>query len=50
MRSPVPKRVLMIIEHQEPTLVQQVLFTDANGKEQRQTFTYEDSPSKSGTV
>jgi hypothetical protein len=39
MRGAVPKQILVKIEHREPTLIQQILFTDANGTEQRQTFT-----------
>jgi hypothetical protein len=38
--GPVPERILMIIEHKEPRLVQQILVT-ANGSEQQLTFTLE---------
>src|SRR2546422_1071277 len=41
MRGPSPKRILMRIEHQEPKVVQRILFTSATGSEQRLTFTYE---------
>jgi hypothetical protein len=36
-----PKRILVRIEHREPKLIQQILFTDADGAEQRMTFTFE---------
>lgn len=41
MRGPAPGRILMKIEHREPGLIQQVLFTGAGGAEQRLTFTYQ---------
>jgi hypothetical protein len=41
MRGPAPKQILIKIEHREPTLIQQILFTDAGGTEQRMTLTYE---------
>jgi hypothetical protein len=37
----VPAQVFIRIEHQEPTLVQQILLTSANGEERLQTFRYE---------
>jgi hypothetical protein len=39
MRGPVPKQILMKIEHREPALIQQILLTDAKGMEHRRTFT-----------
>ena|ERR1700685_1327151 len=39
LRGAVPKQILMKIEHREPALIQQILFTDANGIEHRQIFT-----------
>ena len=39
IRGPQPKQILMNIEHCDPTVIQQILLTDANGAEQRQTFT-----------
>jgi hypothetical protein len=39
MRGAMPKQILMKIEHRERVLIQQILFTDANGTEHRQTFT-----------
>jgi hypothetical protein len=39
IRGPQPKQILMNIEHRDPTLIQQVLLTDASGAEQRQIFT-----------
>jgi hypothetical protein len=41
LRGPAPKRILMRIEHQEPRLIQQIYLTNADGTEQRLTFTYE---------
>jgi hypothetical protein len=38
MRGAMPKQMLVNIEHRDPTLIQQVLSTDANGTEQRQVF------------
>jgi hypothetical protein len=38
MRGAMPKQILMKIEHRERVLIQQILFTDANGTEHRQTF------------
>jgi hypothetical protein len=39
LRGPLPKQILMKIEHREPVLIQQILFTEAHGTERRQTFT-----------
>jgi hypothetical protein len=39
MRGALPKQILVNIEHNDPTLIQQMLLTDANGAEQRQVFT-----------
>lgn len=39
IRGPQPKEILMNIEHRDPTVIQQILMTDANGAEQRQIFT-----------
>lgn len=41
LRGPAPERILMIIVHREPRLVQQIIVTIASGKEQRMTFTLE---------
>jgi hypothetical protein len=41
LRGSAPKRILVRIEHREPRLIQQILFTNAGGTEQRMTFTYE---------
>jgi hypothetical protein len=41
VRGAVPKQVLIRIEHREPALVQQVLFTSASGVEQLQNFVCE---------
>jgi hypothetical protein len=41
MRGPAPKQILMKIEHREPALIQQILFTNSDGTEQRMKFTYE---------
>ena len=38
MRGSVPTQILMYIEHRDPTLIQQILLTDADGAEKRQTF------------
>ncbi len=35
LRGPVPKRVLVKIEHREPELTQEILVTDAEGNAQR---------------
>ena len=40
LRGPAPKRILAIIEHQEPRLTQQLLVTNADGVEQRMTFSF----------
>jgi hypothetical protein len=40
LRGPAPKRILTIIEHQEPRLIQQLLVTNADGVEQRMTFSF----------
>ena len=39
MRGALPKQILMNIEHRDPSLIQQILLTDANGREQRHVFT-----------
>ena len=39
IRGALPKQILMNIEHQDPTVIQQILLTDANGTDQRQIFT-----------
>jgi hypothetical protein len=39
IRGALPKQILMNIEHRDPTVIQQILSTDANGAEQRQIFT-----------
>ena len=39
MRGALPKQILMNIEHQGPTMIQQIILTDANGAEQLQIFT-----------
>jgi hypothetical protein len=39
MRGALPRRIVMNIEHRDPTMIQQVLLTDANGVEQRHVFT-----------
>jgi hypothetical protein len=39
IRGSQPKQILMNIEHRDPTVIQQILLTDANGAEQRQIFT-----------
>jgi hypothetical protein len=39
MRGALPKQILMNIEHQDPTVIQQILLTAANGAEQLQIFT-----------
>jgi hypothetical protein len=39
--GPAPERILMIIEHREPKLIQQILVTLAGGSEQQLTFTLE---------
>jgi hypothetical protein len=36
-----PRRILVKIEHRDPQLIQQVLFTAAGGVEQRMTFTFQ---------
>jgi len=41
LRGSAPKRILVKIEHREPRLIQQILFTNAGGTAQRMTFTYE---------
>ncbi len=41
LRGPVPKRIVAIIQHREPRLVQQLLVTNANGAEQETTFRFE---------
>jgi len=41
LRGSAPKQIRMKIDHREPTLVQEILFTTASGKEQRMTFGYE---------
>lgn len=38
MRGEMPKQMLVNIEHRDPTVIQQILLTDANGAEQRQIF------------
>jgi hypothetical protein len=40
LRGPAPKRILAIIEHQEPRLIQQLLITNVDGIEQRMTFSF----------
>jgi hypothetical protein len=40
LRGPAPKRILAIIEHREPRLIQQLLVTNADGVEQRMTFRF----------
>jgi hypothetical protein len=39
IRGALPQQILMNIEHRDPTVIQQILLTDANGPEQRQIFT-----------
>jgi hypothetical protein len=39
MRGPAPKRILMKIDHREPMLIQQILFTSEAGTQQL-AFTY----------
>ena len=39
IRGPQPKQILMNLEHQDPTLIQQILLTDANDAVQRNVFT-----------
>jgi hypothetical protein len=39
IRGALPKQILMNIEHRDPSVIQQILLTDANGAEQRQIFT-----------
>lgn len=41
LRGAAPKQVLIRIEHREPVLVQQILFTSASGVEHLQTFACE---------
>jgi hypothetical protein len=41
LRGSAPKRMLVKIEHQEPRLIQRIQLTNADGKEQQVTFTYE---------
>ena len=41
MRGPAAKRILMILDHKEPRLVQQILVTVAGGKQQQMTFNLE---------
>jgi hypothetical protein len=40
-RGPLPKELLVRIEHREPHLTQTMLIVAADGVEQEQTFTYE---------
>ena len=40
LRGPAPKRILVIIEHREPRLIQQLFVTNADGTEQRMTFSF----------
>jgi hypothetical protein len=39
IRGAPPKQILMNIEHRDATVIQQIRSTDANGAQQRQTFT-----------
>lgn len=39
MRRAVPNQILVKIEHREPMLIEHVLYSDANGVEQKQTIT-----------
>lgn len=39
MRGPMPKQMLVNIEHRDLTVIQQIRSTDAKGGEQRQVFT-----------
>jgi hypothetical protein len=41
LRGALPKQVLMRIEHREPAIVQQILFTGASDVEQLQTFAWQ---------
>jgi hypothetical protein len=41
MRVPLPKQTLVKIEHREPVLIQEMVFANPDGSEQRLTFTYE---------
>ena len=40
LRGPTPKRVVAIIEHREPKIIQQLLITKADGAEQQMTFRF----------
>jgi hypothetical protein len=46
-RGPAPRQILVKIEHREPTLVQSMLVVEADGGEQRLTFTYETTGAES---
>jgi hypothetical protein len=50
MLGPVPKEILVRIEHREPTLIQQVLVTTASGKEQQQAFTCDSGAETTNSV
>ena len=40
LRGPTPKRVVAIIEHREPKIIQQLLITKVDGAEQQMTFRF----------
>jgi hypothetical protein len=50
LRGPPPKRILTIIEHQEPRLIQQLLVTNADGEEQRMTFSFRTDAETSNVI
>jgi hypothetical protein len=50
IRGSVTKQILMKIEHQEPALIQQILFTDASGTEHRQTFKFQIGAEASNSI
>ena len=50
LRVPPPKNVLVKIEHREPSLIQKMLFTDAEGNDQQMTFKYETGAETANSV